>query len=749
MAPSLAVDQGIASALDPVAVRVTDLPRRRRDVQVPLAEARGRRPNFDSLAIGAPLTAAFIGALLTERGTAASDSHDVQAGASAVRGAQAGDAGGAPDHAGGLPAAPAGEALADLGAAGQPGAMVDPVSVEGNGPATIGPHEPGGNTDATGGGASDVPAGSGAEAAAGGGISLSVGLTQVSLGGAEGLQAYGDGSLGSGTIGGHVTGTGGDDLIQGTPGDDVLIGGAGNDVIYGYAGNDLLDGGTGNDQLFGGDGKDTLLGGAGNDQLHGGSGNDDLLGGTGDDQLFGDSGSDRLDGGPGNDLVDGGAGADRMQGGTGDDVLVVDNLNDVALDNTPGPGGGGNDTLRVDDAFSASLAALGRPADVTFVLSDSLGVALPAGAHAYTQQVALGIENVVLTGSADHDVIGDGGDNHITGNDGDNALYGLGGDDVLIGGGGNDLLDGGVGNDHLEGGAGDDILNGGAGNDELYGGDGDDILSGGLGADHLYGGAGNDTFVIGLNDTAVDTVFDHEGSNHLVLDGYSGEPLQTALVGDDLYLAADHNTLAVISDYRGHEDAWTGIDTGHGLVPFTDLMVGNADAGPQTASIVPATTAAPATVAPPVHADVLSAYLTSPSLVGGAGADLLVGTSGPDWLSGGAGNDHLIGGAGNDILEGGPGSDLLEGGAGNDRYLFRSGESGLDTIRDAEGSNVAELHGFAGARLEGAVVGNDLYVVADQAPIFKVENFVGHEDSFAGVDNDGTVVATHDLFSHS
>ena len=104
----------------------------------------------------------------------------------------------------------------------------------------------------------------------------------------------------------------------------------------------------------------------------------------------------------------------------------------------------------------------------------------------------------------------------------------------------------------------------------------------------------------------------------------------------------------------------------------------------------------------------LSGYLTSPSLVGGAGADQLIGTSGPDWLSGGAGDDHLQGGAGPDVLEGGAGSDLLEGGAGDDHYLFKSGEWGLDTIRDAEGSNVAELHGFAGARLEGAVVGNDL-----------------------------------------
>ena len=98
------------------------------------------------------------------------------------------------------------------------------------------------------------------------------------------------------------------------------------------------------------------------------------------------------------------------------------------------------------------------------------------------------------------------------------------------------------------------------------------------------------------------------------------------------------------------------------------------------------------------------------------------------------------------MLEGGAGSDLLEGGAGADRYLFKSSDAGLDTIRDAEGSNFAELKGVAGARLEGAVVGNDLYVVADHAPVFKVENFVGHEEAFTGVQADDGFVPTEDLF---
>ncbi len=739
MAPSLAADREIASAPDLASIRSTDLPYRRRDAYPAANPSRGRRPALDSLAIGAPLTAAFVGALLLEPGAALGDGRDADAAASPVRGAQAGDPEPSAGSTGGLPgAAPTLDGSAAAGLANQADAVLDPVSVEGVAPAGDLPPADG---VAAGAAASEASAAVGSSAEIAGGPNIN--MTLVGLSGAAGADAAAiDGTTGAGTIGGVIGGSAGDDVIHGTAGDDVLSGGPGNDVIYGYAGDDLLDGGSGNDRLFGGAGNDTLLGGDGNDQLHGGTGADDLLGGTGNDQLFGDSGSDRLDGGAGNDLVDGGTGADRMQGGTGDDLLVTDNLHDVALDNMPGPNGGGIDTLRIDDGFDASMVAAGRPANVTFVYSDSLGSTLPAGIQGYTQQIAPGIEHLVLTGTADHDVIGDGGDNHITGNAGDNALYGRGGDDILLGGAGNDLLDGGDGNDQLDGGAGNDILNGGAGDDQLTGGAGNDILNGGLGSDQLYGGDGNDSFVIGLNDSAVDTVFDHEGANRLVIDGFAGGTVQTALVGDDLYLMVNHNTVAMVSGYRGHEDAWVGVDTGQGPTSFADLMAKNAGSGALAGSTAPTTAA----LAGSGQGDVLSAYLTSPSIVGGAGADQLTGTSGADWLSGLAGDDHLQGGAGNDILEGGLGHNLLEGGAGDDRYLFRSDAWGLDTIRDTAGSNVAELHGFAGARLEGVVVGNDLHVVADHAPLFTVENYVGHEDSFAGADVDGTFVSTQDLF---
>ena len=61
---------------------------------------------------------------------------------------------------------------------------------------------------------------------------------------------------------------------------------------------------------------------------------------------------------------------------------------------------------------------------------------------------------------------------------------------------------------------------------------------------------------------------------------------------------------------------------------------------------------------------------------------------------------------------------------------------------------MAGAKGVAGARLEGRLVGNDLEVVADQAPIFRVENFVGHENAFAGVQTDDGFVPTEDLFGN-
>ena len=69
---------------------------------------------------------------------------------------------------------------------------------------------------------------------------------------------------------------------------------------------------------------------------------------------------------------------------------------------------------------------------------------------------------------------------------------------------------------------------------------------------------------------------------------------------------------------------------------------------------------------------------------------------GNDILEGGAGNDLMFGQGGNDKLIGGPGDDILYGGTGADEFIWKSGDTGHDVIKDfsiAEGDtlNLADL----------------------------------------------------------
>ena len=95
----------------------------------------------------------------------------------------------------------------------------------------------------------------------------------------------------------------GDDTLNGGDGHDKLYGGEGDDTLNGGSGNDKLYGGWGNDILNGGDGHDKLYGGHGDDVLNGGAGNDRLYGGRGDDILDGGAGSDYLNAGRGDDIL--------------------------------------------------------------------------------------------------------------------------------------------------------------------------------------------------------------------------------------------------------------------------------------------------------------------------------------------------------------------------------------------------------------------------------------------------------------
>ena len=84
--------------------------------------------------------------------------------------------------------------------------------------------------------------------------------------------------------------------------------------------------------------------------------------------------------------------------------------------------------------------------------------------------------------------------------------------------------------------------------------------------------------------------------------------------------------------------------------------------------------------------DVSGAHDGNDTLMGGAGNDILFGSGGNDSLDGGKGNDILLGGTGNDTLMGGQGNDILIGGSGADTFVWKSGDTGNDVIKDFNAS---------------------------------------------------------------
>ncbi|MEO1018924.1 MAG: hypothetical protein AAFY56_14705 [Pseudomonadota bacterium] len=392
-----------------------------------------------------------------------------------------------------------------------------------------------------------------------------------------------------GPIGEVLIGTEQDEELVGSDANDSIDGRGGNDILRGGAGDDDLLGGEGNDQIFAGDGLDELDGGAGNDILEGQLGNDRLYGGIeGDDILFGGAGEDELRGGIGADLLDGGEGADRMIGGTGSDTYVVDHRNDIILEDRLGPEQGGRDTVEISSDFDQSIGG-----EATIIVGTDQ-VPDDAALNGTRKFLGNNLENAHLEGSASHDLVGSEDDNELFGNAGDNRIHGADGADTLFGE---------------------------AGSDVIYGGEGDDFIDGGAGDDLLYGGAGDDTFALGLSENDADTIFDHEGNNTIRIDGVDLDKLQAVEEEGDLTLKHEDSVIGRVDGWADHRDALAGIDDGNGLRPVSDFMDGDTD---------------PDDVPP------------DQTILGTAGNDRLLGTDGNDRIDGGGGSDRFEGGAGND-----------------------------------------------------------------------------------------------------
>ncbi|MDF5710383.1 MAG: calcium-binding protein [Nostoc sp. S4] len=381
-------------------------------------------------------------------------------------------------------------------------------------------------------------------------------------------------------------GDGNDTLFSGT-GNNTLSGGNGNDSFLIYASSLLitqtLDGGTGDDSL--GIYVDTTEGitstfntttsigsiTVGTTRLVNYKNIEELsiLGTAYDDYIVGTNGNDTLDAGnDGNDTIDGGIGDDLLSvdflnstegitstfnistnvgaitvgtrlvnyknierlsitGTFFDDYIVGSNGND-----TPDPGGDGNDTIdggTGDDLLSVNFFAPTEGITSTFNTTTNVG------------SISSGTTLVSYKDIERLSIIGTIYDDYIVGNNGNDILYALAGNDTVIGGKGNDylgvigssssnnILNGDAGDDTLDAqySSGDNLLSGGDGNDTLsaygalgnntfYGGFGNDYLTSGIGSDTLYGGDGADIFTFNSFNEGVDSLYDFNTTNELI-----------------------------------------------------------------------------------------------------------------------------------------------------------------------------------------------------------------------------------------
>lgn len=336
-----------------------------------------------------------------------------------------------------------------------------------------------------------------------------------------------------------LTLVGGATDARGSAGSDILVGNGLPNQIEGFGGSDQLDGKGGADKMFGGEGDDTYFVDDAGDIVVEVSA-ESIIGGTDEIRasvpfvlpqnvenltLTGIAGLDGsgntlsnvITGNAGFNRLDGREGSDTLVGGVGDDTLVVDGAGDVVIELT----GEGVDTVE---------------SSVTYTLASN-------------------VENLVLTGSAAINGVGNELNNSLIGNNAANTLSGGVGDDRLDGGTGADSMAGGIGNDTYvidnasdsvteRNGEGSDtvesnisyalgsnvehlMLSGtapinGTGNSAsnlVVGNSSANTLNGGSGLDVLQGGEGNDT----LQDTSGKNLLDGGSGVDTIAGGKSAE----------------------------------------------------------------------------------------------------------------------------------------------------------------------------------------------------------------------------------
>nr|WP_171015568.1 calcium-binding protein [Methylobacterium sp. L1A1] len=511
------------------------------------------------------------------------------------------------------------------------------------------------------------------------------------------------------------------------------VGSTGDDV---YAVPNSLDSGY---DLLGGLGSDTLeLSASGRldltapsrlisfEHLLGASGNDTFV--VSNERL---TGFTNIDGRGGTDTVETAASSLDLRG------VVLTSVEQITTTNAAGT------AFAVDSAATALLIhGTGTRDSITgtnFILSpeqyaqlvaNGIEVVTDGSSTSYstvTHTLGAGVANLVLTGTAAIDGIGNALANSLTGNAAANALTGGAGDDTLDGKGGSDLMRGGANNDTYwvddardlvieaagEGtdtifatasytlGAGQSIellqlaASTGASNlnltgnelaNTLIGNDGANILDGGVGADTMQGGLGNDTYWV---DNSLDLTIEKAGQGTDTVISTITYTLRAGEAVEILQLAA--STGASNLNINGNEFANTliGNDGGNSLNGGlgADIMRGGLGNDYYVVDnildqVIELADQGNDTIISNIH------YTLSPgqsierlqldSRTGSANLNL-------------TGNDlanKIVGNDGNNSLDGKGGADTLQGGRGNDYYTvdnaadqtLEAADQGNDTV---------------------------------------------------------------------
>lgn len=274
----------------------------------------------------------------------------------------------------------------------------------------------------------------------------------------------------------------GDDQINSGAGDDQVYAGAGDDTIDTGDDHDWVEGGAGADVIIGGEGNDVLFGWSRFDETttaaefasvfdlsHVADGDDDGTDTTAEQAkaledfvklatgMMVDDGSDWIEGNDGDDILHGNGSSDILQGNAGDDLIFGGADTDIMA--------GGSVTVTQADG-----TVLSQTVDLSGVYTVSTDV--PTTSDGNDHLLGQGGSDVMVGGAGDDTL--EGGDffNVLIGDFADLKLSGtsllevrataiestLQGDDILIGGSVNDVMMGNGGMDTLSGGMGNNVL---------------------------------------------------------------------------------------------------------------------------------------------------------------------------------------------------------------------------------------------------------------------------------------------------